>query len=601
MLSQRCNALISAFVLTLYYVGVVAVADSDFVTMGDLRRSRRGQSHSLRPGGMSADGVGFQYTMRYQPGFHLHKVAQQQAEDGMNGGGDGGEMPPEMTEAPMPMPTPATPAPEPGPLDPDEPEPTIPMRPTSSPTEAPPSPPATDMMMMPTPSSSPGMMSSPSPRPTMRPTVPTPPSSTKTPGMRPHRPPLKNLLFGSPIEANLILKKPNAPRSKGKGFLSLFEVIKFPNTKCSVSMGDIRSMEGVCYHEFECKSLGGIPTESCAEGVGVCCVFVNGCGDVTSQQILYFESPNYPQAVREMMICVLIINVKKGVEQLRLDFQMFELSRPTNGDCMDDQFIVSGHNSNFQIPVLCGINTGQHSKLYLCHSTLLFDKKFYIFSVYIHVGDSNESKVYLSVFVKVSGGGRSFNIKVSQLEDNLAPNNCLQYFTDGEGIVKSFNYDTDGSIVDNREATYFNNLNYAICLSRLKNVCSVSYNTEQLGGDQPDFQIVNKDEGITNSISNFDPFPSLYVLDFHTLTAENDLISDGQAGAGIFNCPDDFIAINSVPLCGERFNDGRETDDFTMHATVRDTAAGPIILPFRTDAEYVGRGFRLLYRQELCV
>lgn len=52
---------------------------------------------------------------------------------------------------------------------------------------------------------------------------------------------------------------------------------------------------------------------------------VNGCGDVTSQQILYFESPNYPQAVREMMICVLIINVKKGVEQLRLDFQMFEV------------------------------------------------------------------------------------------------------------------------------------------------------------------------------------------------------------------------------------------------------------------------------------
>jgi len=36
--------------------------------------------------------------------------------------------------------------------------------------------------------------------------------------MQPHQA-LKNLLFGSPIEANLILKKPNAPRSKGKGFL----------------------------------------------------------------------------------------------------------------------------------------------------------------------------------------------------------------------------------------------------------------------------------------------------------------------------------------------------------------------------------------------
>ncbi|XP_033164549.1 uncharacterized protein LOC117143812 [Drosophila mauritiana] len=554
MLSKRSDALISAFVLTLYYVGVADGNDaSDFVTMGDLRRSRRGQSHFSRPGGMIMEGIGFQYSMRYQPGFHLHKLAQQQAEDG----GMGGMENPTETEAPMPMPTPGTPPPEPAPPEPEEPEPTIPMRPTTIPVEEPsPQPPT---MMMPTSSGSPEMQPSSKPKPTgkpsMSPPVPTPPSSTKSSIMRPHQT-LKNILFGSPIEANLILKKPNAPRSKGKGFLSLFEVIKFPNTKCSVSMGDIRSMEGVCYHEFECKSLGGIPTESCAEGVGVCCVFVNGCGDVTSQQILYFESPNYPNAVREMMICVLIINVKKGVQQLRLDFQMFELSRPSNGDCVDDQFIVSGHNTNFQIPILCGINTGQH--------------------IYIHVGDSNEGKVYLSVFMKVSGGGRSFNIKVTQVDDNLAPNNCLQYFPEAEGVIKSFNYDTDGSIVDNREATYFNNLNYAICLSRLKNVCSVAYNTEQLGGDQPDFQIINKDE------------------------AENDLISDGQAGAGIFNCPDDFIAINSVPLCGERFNDGRESDDYTIHATVRDTAAGPIILPFRTDAEYVGRGFRLLYRQELC-
>ncbi|XP_043654157.1 uncharacterized protein LOC122620648 [Drosophila teissieri] len=550
MLSKRSDALISAFVLTLYYVGVADGNNaSDFVTMGDLRRSRRGQSHFSRPGGMIMEGIGFQYSMRYQPGFHLHKLAQQQAEDG----GAGGMESPPATEAPMPMPTPGTPPPEPPPPEPEEPEPTIPMRPTTIPVEEPSALPPT--MMMPTPSVSPSPKPKPTGKPSTSPPVPTPPSSTKSSIMQPHQT-LKNILFGSPIEANLILKKPNAPRSKGKGFLSLFEVIKFPNTKCSVSMGDIRSMEGVCYHEFECKSLGGIPTESCAEGVGVCCVFVNGCGDVTSQQILYFESPNYPNAVREMMICVLIINVKKGVQQLRLDFQMFELSRPSNGDCVDDQFIVSGHNTNFQIPILCGINTGQH--------------------IYIHVGDSNEGKVYLSVFMKVSGGGRSFNIKVTQVDDDLAPNNCLQYFPEAEGVIKSFNYDTDGSIVDNREATYFNNLNYAICLSRLKNVCSVAYNTEQLGGDQPDFQIINKDE------------------------AENDLISDGQAGAGIFNCPDDFIAINSVPLCGERFNDGRESDDYTIHATVRDTAAGPIILPFRTDAEYVGRGFRLLYRQELC-
>jgi len=82
---------------------------------------------------------------------------------------------------------------------------------------------------------------------------------------------------------------------------------------------------------------------------------------------------------------------------------------------------------------------------------------------------------------------------------------------------------------------------------------------------------------------------------------ENDLVPDGQAGAGIFNCPDDFIGVNQVRLCGERFNDGTENEDFTMHAPVRDIQAGPIVLPVKSDAEYVGRGFRLAYKQELCI
>ncbi|XP_064550423.1 uncharacterized protein LOC135436670 [Drosophila montana] len=554
MLSKR-DALISALVLTLYYVGVVSADDRrEFVTLG-VKESRRGSAtrSAQRFGGMAIDGIGYHYTLRYQPGSRPQSFAQQEEQEMTMAP----PMPPAMTEMPS---APTEPAAE----VPDEPEPTIPMRPTSMepPPESPetspiPTPNGTDMMPSPMPTRRPSV------RPSTRPSVPPTPSSTRTSIMQPQSfssklaNKLKQFIYGSPIKANLILKQSGAPKPKGKGFLSLFEVIKFPNTKCSVSMGDIRIVEGVCYHEFECKSLGGIPTESCAEGVGACCIFVNGCGDVTSQQTVYFESPNYPQAVRESMICVLTINVRKGVQQLRLDFQMFELSRPTNGDCIDDQFIISGHNANFHIPILCGINTGQH--------------------IYVHVGDSNESKVYLSVFVRVSSGSRSFNIMIRQIEDELAPDNCLQYFTDGEGIIKSFNYDVAGSIVENREATYLNNLNYAVCLARSKNVCSIRYITEQLGGDQPDFQLINKDE------------------------AENDLVASGQAGAGIFNCPDDFIAVNSVRLCGERLNDGTENEDYTMHAVVRDIAAGPIVLPFRTDAEYVGRGFRLVYRQELCV
>ena len=81
---------------------------------------------------------------------------------------------------------------------------------------------------------------------------------------------------------------------------------------------------------------------------------------------------------------------------------------------------------------------------------------------------------------------------------------------------------------------------------------------------------------------------------------QNDIVPDGQAGAGIFNCPDDYVAINQIRLCGERFNDGTEIESFLENAPVKDMSAGPIILPVRSNSEYVGRGFRLAYKQELC-
>lgn len=36
----------------------------------------------------------------------------------------------------------------------------------------------------------------------------------------------------------------------------------------------------------------------------------------------------------------------------------------------------------------------------------------------------------------------------------------------------------------------------------------------------------------------------------------------------MFNCPDDFIIINGVRLCGERLNDASLIEDFTIDAPV---------------------------------
>ncbi|XP_055912861.1 uncharacterized protein LOC129946631 [Eupeodes corollae] len=362
---------------------------------------------------------------------------------------------------------------------------------------------------------------------------------------------LRNLLYGSASDATIF----QAPRSKGKGFLSLFEVFKFENSKCSVSLSDIRLLHGICYHEFECNSFGGTAMGACASGVGVCCVFVKGCGDTTDQQVVYFESPNYPTPVTEALICVLIVNLRQNVRQLRLDFSMFELSRPTQGECLQDQFVVSGQNVNFIVPIICGINTGQH--------------------IYVDVDNAIENRVYVSVFAKGSSP-RSFNIKITQLERDFAPDDCLQFYTEPEGYIKSFNYDQFGTIVESGEATYLNNLNYAICIKRVKQMCTILYQTNS-NGEPNDFQIVNKDD------------------------EDNDIIPKDQAGAGAFACPNDFIILNQIRLCGERINDGTFDEDFTKNADVRDSTGGPIIASFRSDSAYVGRGFFIMYKQELCI
>lgn len=89
------------------------------------------------------------------------------------------------------------------------------------------------------------------------------------------------------------------------------------------------------------------------------------CGDKTNQMVSYFKSVNYPITTREAMICVLSLELRKNVKQVLLEFVMMELNRPTEGDCENDQFIVSGYNMNFKVPTLCGINTGQHSEYIL--------------------------------------------------------------------------------------------------------------------------------------------------------------------------------------------------------------------------------------------
>ncbi|XP_037910167.1 uncharacterized protein LOC119650976 [Hermetia illucens] len=346
------------------------------------------------------------------------------------------------------------------------------------------------------------------------------------------------------------VKRPESSR----GFLNLFDVIKFKNEPCSGSLNRIRWINGTCFYKSECIERGGVIAGSCADGYGVCCVFKYGCGSETQEEISYLESPNYPLATSQPLTCGFVLHLQPGIQQVRIDLLFFELRQPVLGNCVDDQFVVSGQNKNFLVPIICGINSGQH--------------------MYIDVDTAPERQLQISV-VGRSAAPRGFSIRIIQLRYYLAPRYCLQYFTEPTGYIKSFNYDNVGNIVEGRMASYLNNLNYAICIERMPDKCSITYTNQVAEGELP-FQLINVNEQMVP------------------------LVPPGLAGVDVFNCPDDFIAVNSVHLCGSKLNDGSVSQNFNENAPVTEYGAGPIVIPFQSDEAVVGRGFKLIYYQEAC-
>ncbi|KAB0791812.1 hypothetical protein PPYR_03612 [Photinus pyralis] len=391
------------------------------------------------------------------------------------------------------------------------------------------------------------------------------------------------------FDAHKITMLKNSTHLLAKKFLSLFTIIKFANSACTGSNG-VNTYEGTCYYESECEARNGTTMGVCAEGYGVCCVFIRSCGATSSQNCTYFESPSYPNyypsngsivpptvppasngtidprlryqvmmflARQEMtsnsLSCTFQLQkISDNVRQLRVDFLDLELRGPVNGSCTVERFVISSHNRNNLVPDICGYNTGQH--------------------MYVDITDVS-GPIQIGVLAMAVERKR-FRIRVCQVTECSNPLNCLQYHTGVTGVISSFNYDQASSL-SRSVPEYYNNLNYAICIRKEKGYCSITY-TNVANGTAYQFQLRNFDEA---GLSTTAP---------------------GQAGSEIFGCPDDYIVINGVRLCGERFNDGSVTIDLTMNAPVTDNTGGPFIIPFKTNSRATGRGFRLFYRQNMC-
>jgi len=263
-----------------------------------------------------------------------------------------------------------------------------------------------------------------------------------------------------------MLVRAQEEESRGKKALSIFTVVKFPNTACSSSTS---GRNGTCYTSSECTAKGGSTSGSCASGFGVCCVFEKSCGGGSiAENCTYFTSSSLTTGTScSLTVC----KCSSDVCQLRLDFETFVLSNPVTattvtigpataaagsatrvGNCDTDSFGVTVPGGKSP-PIICGTNTGQH--------------------MYIPASDTGCNTLNGNIGAASTATTSAFTIKVTQIEcgsKRLAPSGCLQYFTQDADEIQTFNYNNAGGV-------HLANQDYSICVRDNRQYCAICYFT----------------------------------------------------------------------------------------------------------------------------
>jgi len=276
-------------------------------------------------------------------------------------------------------------------------------------------------------------------------------------------------------DTNDVTANNNVTDRTGK-VLSVFTVVKFPNTVCDSSTS---GLNGTCYTKSECTTKGGTASGSCASSFGVCCVFEVTCGNtVLAENNTYFTSSGISKGSNcKMTVC----KCSSDICQLRLDFETFVLNLPITkaaesgttgnvmgnvgnagaftmgGTCHVDTFGVSAPGST-TIPTICGTNTGEH--------------------MYIPASDQCNvlSANIGSTSTSTTG---AFNIKITQIEctsQTLPPKGCLQYFYGpASGTIESFNFQGTSGVGNTGTSQLLANQHYNACVRTERSYCSICY------------------------------------------------------------------------------------------------------------------------------
>jgi len=279
----------------------------------------------------------------------------------------------------------------------------------------------------------------------------------------------------------------NGADERDPKLFNVFTVVRFPNDPCAGS-----SKNGTCYTEAECDNKGGKNSGSCAQGFGVCCVFVANCGASVAENCTYFESTGTESGQCSLEVCP----CSTGICQIRLDFTSFVITGPstlTNAalgatagrlvgkglkyspqtQCLTDTFTVrtssGGTNSP---PTICGTNTNEH--------------------MYAEMSDDKCNSLDFalgSAGVDATIPTRSFAIKITQIECNSdlrAPRGCTQWYYGAlVNTVRTFNYNS-------QKGLHLANQNQNICVRQESGACQICWSATSLA----DFDLSGKNDAM---------------------------------------------------------------------------------------------------------
>merc|ERR1711971_40185 len=250
--------------------------------------------------------------------------------------------------------------------------------------------------------------------------------------------------------------------------LPVFQVVKFPNDVCAGA-----SRNGTCYTAEECSTKGGASDGSCASGFGVCCIFTLACGGSASENQTYLIQASVTTLTSpcKYTICPAATNICR----IRFDFTTMVLANavqgttvlvagtasslagPLIGDCVDDQFSISGGTGR-GTPTICGTNTGYH---------MIVDAD----------PTGNTCHTALFNFGGTSATSRSWNVLVTHYScgdtDSSGWPGCLQYYTATANNIQNFGFPTTGAVT--AQVTHLSNQHYDICIRRASGSYYICY------------------------------------------------------------------------------------------------------------------------------